>query len=111
LGRLWGPGPLGGAAGAHFPRLLVELALGREPPPQRPYRVGVRSRWWWGDVDHLWARWRYSADQLALPPGSPGRWGALWNFLRVRPGARCPVLRLDDPRPFVRETLDWLQRR
>jgi hypothetical protein len=101
----------GVVAGVDFPRLLVELALGRTPAPLPPYRVGVRSRWWWGDVDHLWTRWRHSADHLALPPGSPGRWRTLANFLAVKPGARCPVLRFDDPKPFLQETLDWIRRR
>jgi predicted ATP-grasp superfamily ATP-dependent carboligase len=110
-GRFWGSLALAVDAGVDFPRLLVELALGRAPAPVRTYRVGVRNRWWWGDVDHLWARWRRTADYLALPPGSPGRWRALWDFLAVKPGTRCSVLRFDDPKPFARETLDWLRGR
>ena len=110
-GRFWGSLALAIDAGVDFPRLLVELALGGAPAAPAPYRVGVRSRWWWGDVDHLWTRWRHSAERLALPPGSPGRWRALWNFLAVKPGARCPVMRLDDVRPFVRESLDWVRGR
>ncbi len=110
-GRFWGSLALAIDAGVDFPRLLVELALGRAPAPLPPYRVGVRSRWWWGDIDHLWTRWRHSADYLALPPGSPGRWRTLANFLALTPGARCPVLRFDDPKPFLRETLDWVRRR
>ncbi len=110
-GRFWGSLALAVDAGVDFPRLLVELALGQRPPAAPSYRVGVRSRWLWGDVDHLVARWRRSADQLALPPGSPGRWQALWNFLSVTLGARCPVLRFDDFKPFVRESLDWVRGR
>ena len=109
-GRFWGSLALAVDAGVDFPRLLVESALGRVPASPS-YQVGVRSRWWWGDVDHLWTRWRHSADYLALPPGSPGRWRALWNFVAVKPGARCAVLRFDDPKPFVRESLDWLRGR
>jgi predicted ATP-grasp superfamily ATP-dependent carboligase len=109
-GRFWGSLALAIDAGVDFPRLLVESALGQAPPAPS-YRVGVRSRWWWGDVDHLWTRWRHSAEYLALPPGSPGRWRALVNFVTVNLGARCPVLRFDDPKPFIRETLDWLRGR
>lgn len=108
-GRFWGSLALAIDAGVDFPRLLVELALGHPPADPPRYRVGVRSRWWWGDVDHLWARWRHSAEELALPPDSPGRWRALGNFLTVRPSVPCPVLRLDDPKPFLRESLDWLK--
>jgi predicted ATP-grasp superfamily ATP-dependent carboligase len=110
-GRFWGSLALAIDAGVDFPRLLVELALGRSPSGPPTHRVGVRSRWWWGDVDHVWTRWRHSADELALPPGSPGRWRTLWNFLAVSPRVRCPVLRLDDPKPFLRETLDWFRGR
>jgi predicted ATP-grasp superfamily ATP-dependent carboligase len=110
-GRFWGSLALAIAAGVDFPRLLVELALGREPVVMPPYRVGVRSRWWWGDIDHLWTRWRHSAGALALPDGSPGRWHTLWNFLAVRPGTSCPVLSVSDPAPFLQETVDWIRRR
>jgi predicted ATP-grasp superfamily ATP-dependent carboligase len=110
-GRFWGSLALAIDAGVDFPRLLVELALGQNPPARPRYRVGVLSRWWWGDVDHLWTRWRHSANGLALPPGSPGRWRALWNFLGVSPRARCPVFRFDDLRPFARETIDWVHGR
>jgi predicted ATP-grasp superfamily ATP-dependent carboligase len=109
-GRFWGSLALAIDAGVDFPRLLVESALG-QAPASPSYRVGVRSRWWWGDVDHLWTRWRHSAASLAMPPGSPGRWRALLNFVTVKPGARCPVLRFDDPKPFIRETLDWVRGR
>ena len=44
-------------------------------------------------------------------PGTPGRWEALRDFLRLRAGDRNEVLRWDDPAPFVRETIDWVLRR
>jgi biotin carboxylase len=109
-GRLWGSLQLAVDAGADFPTLLVGCALG-ERPVRPSYRVGARNRWWWGDVDHLLARLRYTDAQLKLPPGAPLRWDVLRDFLRVwRPGDRNEVLRLGDPLPFVRETVDWLRR-
>jgi hypothetical protein len=109
-GRFWGSLQLAVDAGVDFPTLLVRCALGDRPT--RPgYRVGVRNRWWWGDVDHLLARLRHSPAQLGLPPGAPSRWQAARDFARLwRPGDRNEVLRLSDPWPFVRETLDWLGR-
>jgi hypothetical protein len=63
-------------------------------------------------VDHLLARLRHSDAALSLPPGAPGRLAAVRNFLRLwRPGDRSEVLRLSDPGPFVRETLDWFRGR
>jgi predicted ATP-grasp superfamily ATP-dependent carboligase len=109
-GRFWGSLQLAIDAGVDFPRLLVSAALGRPEPPRLEYRVGVRSRWWWGDVDHLLLRLRRSRDHLSLPPDAPGRWRVLTDFLRSsRPRDRSEVLRWDDPRPFLRETLAWIQ--
>src|SRR5581483_9187887 len=99
-------------AGVDFPALLVSLALGRRPEPVLSYRVGVRSRWWLGDLDHLLARLRHSPSDLALPPGSPGRLRAALDFLTLwRPGDRSEIFRWSDPRPGLREALQWLQGR
>lgn len=109
-GRFWGSLQLAIDAGVDFPVLLTALALGQRPAPVTTYRVGVRSRWLWGDVDHLLARLRRSPTALALPPGSPGRWRAVWDFLTSwGPADREEILRLDDPRPFVRESRTWFK--
>jgi predicted ATP-grasp superfamily ATP-dependent carboligase len=111
-GRFWGSLQLAIDAGVDFPRLLVAAAMGQRPAPVTSYRIGVRSRWGWGDVDHLLAMWRRSRAALALPPDAPGRWATLWGFLRAfGPRTREEVLRFDDPVPFARETLDWVRRR
>jgi len=109
-GRFWGSLQLAIDAGVDFPCLL--LADPAETPPVTEYTVGVRSRWEWGDVDHLLARLRRSAEELALPPGSPGRLRAILDFLAAfGPGNRNEILRASDPGPFVRESLDWLRGR
>ena len=51
-GRFWGSLQLAIDAGVDFPSLLVETSTGRTAEPQ-PYRLGVRSRWLWGDLDAL----------------------------------------------------------
>jgi len=108
-GRLWGSLQLAVDAGVDFPALLVGCALG-ERSAHSGYRVGVRNRWWWGDVDHLLARLRCTAGDLKLPPGAPSRWEVLRDFVRLwRPGDRNEVLRLSDPWPFIRETIDWFR--
>jgi predicted ATP-grasp superfamily ATP-dependent carboligase len=111
-GRFWGSLQLAIDAGVDFPALLVAAALGGRPAPVRSYRVGARCRWWWGDVDHLLTRLRRSAAALDLPPGAPSRGRVLRDFFSIRRhGERNEVLRLDDPRPFVRETIDWFRGR
>lgn len=109
-GRFWGSLQLAIDAGVDFPALLVGAALGAPAPASTSYPAGVRSRWWWGDVDHLIARLRRSAAELRLPPGAPGRMRtALDVLLPWRSPGRNEVLRLGDPRPALRESLEWFR--
>jgi predicted ATP-grasp superfamily ATP-dependent carboligase len=110
-GRLWGSLQLAIDAGVDFPALLVDCALGARVDGAPAFRAGVRGRWWWGDVDHLWARLRRSAAQLALPPDAPSRGRAALDFLAPGPAVRDAVFRLADPVPFLLETAQWLRRR
>lgn len=110
-GRFWGSLQLAVDAGVDFPALAVAAVLGQRPVPVLHYRIGIRSRWWWGDLDHLLIRLRHSATDLALPPDALGFGRVLRDFLTLwRPGDRSEVLRLTDPRPFLRETLQWFVR-
>jgi predicted ATP-grasp superfamily ATP-dependent carboligase len=107
-GRLWGSLQLAIDAGVDFPALLVERALGRAARGPDVWRVGVRGRWWWGDVDHLVARLRHADATLALPPDAPPRGRALLEFARTF--APDQVFRLGDPAPFLLESARWLMR-
>ncbi len=107
-GRFWGSLQLAVDAGVDFPVLLVRAATGEAVEPVNSYTEGVRSRWWWGDVDHLIARLRRSRAALSLPPDAPGRWRALRDFFTVHFARdREEILRFDDPRPFFRESVQW----
>lgn len=110
-GRFWGSLQLAIDAGVDFPALLVAASDNAVRSTDGNYRVGVRSRWWWGDVDQLLSRWRQSAESLALPPDAPSRWRATLDFFVPHPHDRSDVFRLRDMRPFIRETIDWFRRR
>ncbi len=102
-GRFWGSLQLAIDAGVDFPRMLADASFGRPVSPVDSYRF-ARSRWFWGDVDHVLARWRDPrsrwSDRLAAAAG----------FLRAfGPGYRSEIFRWSDPRPFVRESIDWLK--
>ena len=108
-GRFWGSLQLAIDAGVDFPRLLVE---GGRRDPLLNYKHGTQLRWELGDLDHLIARMRRTPEELALPPDSPGRLAAAGAFLAGwSPRIRQEVLRLDDPRPFLREVADWVRGR
>jgi predicted ATP-grasp superfamily ATP-dependent carboligase len=98
-GRFWGSLQLAIDAGVDFPSLLVRCAAGETVPESRDYRVGVRSRWFWGDVDHLYLSLRAGGSRLR----------SLIAFLHVSPRRdRSEIWRWKDPAPFVVETLQWL---
>lgn len=105
-GRFWGSVQLAIDAGINFPVLLVECALGKVPAaPRTGYRIGARSRWFWGDVDHLYLRLTRSRARLHVGDDYDSRLRAVLRFLTVHPGRdRCEVWRWGDPVPFLFET-------
>jgi predicted ATP-grasp superfamily ATP-dependent carboligase len=107
-GRLWGSLQLAIDAGVDFPALLLRSALGEDLEPVTSYRIGVRSRWLFGDLDHLIWILRRSPSARADHPSLPGRMRALGRFLVPwRPGDHWEVMRLSDPAPFLREARRW----
>jgi predicted ATP-grasp superfamily ATP-dependent carboligase len=108
-GRFWGSLQLAIDAGVDFPKLLVAAATGQMPAPVTRFRTDVRSRWFWGDVDHLLARLRRSDAELSLPEGSPTRWDAVRDFFRHSPEDVDEIRRRGDMRPFVRESIQWFR--
>jgi predicted ATP-grasp superfamily ATP-dependent carboligase len=109
-GRFWGSLQLAIDAGVDFPALLLRAAEGEKFEPVMRYRVGVRSRWLWGDIDHLIARMRRSPRELNLSPDAPHTRAVFRDFFAASgPGTRGDVLRLDDPLPFIHESLRWIK--
>lgn len=101
-GRFWGSLQLAIHAGVDFPRLLVENVLGSSAAGKPEYRIGVRNHWEWGEVDHARLRRRDSPRPALLR--------LIRELFDLRPGRdRCEVFRARDPRPFARETIDWLR--
>ena len=102
-GRFWGSLQLAIDAGLDFPWLVSQLALGRRPH-SGPYRVGVKSRWLLGDLDHLYMRLFKRDGELQLPPSSPSRLRTVVDFMRFQqPDMRYEIARFDDIRPFLHE--------
>ena len=92
-GRFWGSLQLAIDAGVDFPALLLACAAGAVPAAPSGYRAGVRGRWFWGEMDHVYLR-----------RGS--RLSALAEVMRFRPGRdHEDVWRWHDPGPFMVESL------
>ncbi len=102
-GRFWGSLQLAVDAGVDFPYLLYRLAIDGDVEPVFTYDVGVRLRWWLGDVDWLLLRLRERA-------GIAGQLGAILEFLRpTGKMARAEVFRRDDPAPALVELSQYLR--
>jgi predicted ATP-grasp superfamily ATP-dependent carboligase len=112
-GRFWGSLQLAIDSGVDFPRILVACALGEKTQAMPAYRVGIRSRWWWGHIDHLVARVRRSAGADPLPSNTRSARRTLGDLLLgpLRRDDHEEVLRWTDPRPFLNETIRWIARR
>lgn len=110
-GRFWGSLQLAADAGIDFPAIAMRAVLGTPTAPEAPYRVGVRSRWWLGDVDHLMIRLKRRTD-ANLPPDAPSLGRVVLDFLRFwHADDHAEVLRWSDPKPAWRELQDWIARR
>jgi predicted ATP-grasp superfamily ATP-dependent carboligase len=109
-GRFWGSLQLAIDAGIDFPYLSCQLAIGHPSDVPETYRVGVKSRWLLGDLDHLLLRMRYSDADLHLPDVAPSKARALLDFLTfVEPGVHYEVEDRDDVRPFLHEVRQYLK--
>jgi predicted ATP-grasp superfamily ATP-dependent carboligase len=104
--RMWGSLQLAIDAGVDFPSLL-RRAASRWPIPPVSARLGTRTRWLLGDVDHLLIclRRREVRAQLGI-----GTFALLRDFAAsFFDGTQLEVLRRDDWRPFLRELRVWLR--
>jgi predicted ATP-grasp superfamily ATP-dependent carboligase len=54
-GRLWGSLQLAIDAGVDFPNMMADLLAGKALAPLPSYKIGVQTRWLWGDIDSLLA--------------------------------------------------------
>ncbi len=108
-GRFWGSLQLAIDAGVDFPYALYRMSLGEEVPPISAYRVGVRSRWLLGDLDHLYLT-LFKGD-AARPPSLREKWHAIREVVaRGGPSTRYDVNRWDDMGPFFHELHAYFRR-
>lgn len=112
-GRFWGSLQLAMDSGLNFPWLLFLMATGHVARcTDSSYRVGVKSRWLLGDLDHLLLRLFKPASVLNLPPGSASRWQCVRDFARFFDrDTYYEMERPGDMRPFFHELLQYVKLR
>lgn len=111
-GRFWGSLQLAIDAGVDFPKILLNMLDNPALASVDNYQIGVRSRWWWGDVDALLMQLLKSEERNRLPADERGRLRAILEFMKPQ-GRNChlEVLRTGDLLPWLLEGWQWLFRR
>ena len=103
-GRFWGSLQLAMDAGVDFPEILMRIAKGETVEPVFNYKLGVRTRWLWGDVDSLLMVLFKNRTSLHLPKDHPGRIRAIFDFLRFfEKDLHYEIESRDDLRPSLHE--------
>ncbi|HET7217827.1 MAG TPA: GNAT family N-acetyltransferase [Vicinamibacterales bacterium] len=107
-GRFWGSLQLAIDAGVDFPALLVESVHADRLQPVPSYRIGVRNRWFWGDVDSLLLS-LFGSNGRTADQGSRTR--AIGEFMKLWGKDlhyENPTLR--DIKPGLLETYRWFMK-
>lgn len=108
-GRFWGSLQLAMDAGLNFPYLLYQAMNGMPVAvPNNSYRIGTKSRWLLGDLDHLLLRLTKSNSELHLDLHAPSRGRCLAEFCKLfQHDLHCEVESLSDPGPALAEYRAW----
>ena len=108
-GRFWGSLQLAIDAGLNLPYLLYQAMNGMPVAvPNNAYRIGTKSRWLLGDLDHLLLRLTKSNSELHLDAHAVSRGRCLTEFFKLfQPDLHYEVESLTDPGPALVEYRDW----
>jgi len=108
--RFWGSLELAIRAGVDFPFLLYRLALGESAEGPPGYRIGLKSRWELGDLDHLLIRLKRDPNHPSLSGTRVRKRDAVASFLTdfFRPSVVHEVFNYGDPAPFLFEAKEYL---
>jgi predicted ATP-grasp superfamily ATP-dependent carboligase len=109
-GRFWGSLQLAIDAGLNFPYLLYQVMNGVPVAvPNNGYRIGTKSRWLLGDLDHLLMRLTKSNAELHLDRNAPSRGRCLAEFGKLfQHDLHYEVESLSDPGPALTEYRAWV---
>jgi len=110
-GRFWGSLQLAIASGVDFPYYLYLMAMGEKVKGPESYRLGLKSRWELGDLDHLIMRMIKKEKVLNLPSEIPSKGKLATDFFLdfLRPSVKHEVMKLHDSGPFLFELKNYLR--
>jgi len=109
--RFWGSLNLAIRAGVDFPLLLYRLAMGENVEGPVEYRIGLKSRWELGDLDHLLIRLKRDPDHPSVAGTRVRKRDAVSDFFAdfFRRSVVHEVFQWDDPGPFLFEAREYFR--
>lgn len=108
-GRFWGSLQLAIDSKIDFPNILINTLSNKQLPMLDTYPLGIKSRWFWGDVDLLLILLFKSRNKLNLPDNYPGRILNIINFMRIfEKDLHYEILKVHDLRPWLLESWRWI---
>ena len=110
-GRFWGSLNLAIHAGVDFPFLLYQLALGESVEGPAEYRIGLKSRWELGDLDHLLIRLKRDPDHPSFSGTRVRKRDAVGVFMAdfFRSSVDHEVFQCNDTGPFLFEAKEYVR--
>ena len=98
-GRFWGSLEVAIGAGLDFPYLLYRTAVDGDVKPVSNYKVGVKRRWFEGDLLHLTSVLR---NESPIGDQRLDSWKAIKGFLKLyEKNMAYDCFYWDDPLPFI----------
>jgi len=108
--RFWGSLQLAIDSGVNFPLLLYRSQMGMDIDPVSQYRIGVKSRWFIGDLDSLMTLCVKTKRRLNLPASSKSRLRTILDFFFISPlVSKNEVLRVEDVKPGIFEIKQYVR--
>ncbi|MEW7985401.1 MAG: ATP-grasp domain-containing protein [Candidatus Thiodiazotropha sp.] len=108
-GRFWGSLQLAIDAGVDFPNILADIYQNIDISDATNYKIGVKTRWLWGDIDLLLMLLIKSRSQLKLPDDYGPKWKVIANILNpFGKNLHYEVLSLKDIKPWFHESRQWI---
>lgn len=97
-------------SGVDFPKHLADISSGTQQPRNDKYKIGVKTRWLWGDIDLLLMLLFKNKHQLHLPSGYKSRWRMILDILiPFGRNLHYEVLRISDIKPWLFESKTWVK--
>jgi len=89
---------------------LYQLAIEDKIVKPEKYKIGLKSRWELGDLDHLFIRLLKNSSTLNLSKNHPGKILFLKDFLFdfCRPSVKNEIFQCNDLKPFFHEVSRYI---